>query len=120
MINRMNRGRLEQHNNCSCKGLCQGFNASHIQSNNSGDCIKGSLLKKLQIIDFSILETALYLDAYPNCQRALAHYHKLIEERGAILIKLDEAGIPLTNSSNTANCWNWTSSPWPWEYEANI
>ena len=78
------------------------------------------LLKKLQIIDFSLVDTVLYLDAYPHCKKAICHYHKLLEERSVILSKLDEAGIPVTSLSNYSDDWKWTDAPWPWEYEANV
>ena len=42
-------------------------------------------LKKLQMIDFSMIETILYLDAYPNNSEALKYYKALKSEREALL-----------------------------------
>ena len=78
------------------------------------------LKKRLQKVEFSLVDTILYLDAYPECKVALAHYKKLLAERDALLAKLNAAGIPMTPMSNYSDEWNWTASPWPWEYEANI
>ena len=113
MVNR-NRGFNTERFNCP---TCSGAQASKHNSCNAGD---NYLLKKLQIVDFSLVDIVLYLDAYPNCQKALCHYHKLLEERAAILAKLDEAGIPITCMGNRSDSWKWTDAPWPWEYDANI
>ena len=113
MVNR-NRGFNTERFNCP---TCSGAQASKRNSCNAGD---NYLLKKLQIVDFSLVDIVLYLDAYPNCQKALCHYHKLLEERASILAKLDEAGIPISCMSNVSDTWKWTDAPWPWEYDANV
>lgn len=78
-----------------------------------------ALIKKLRAVDFSLSDTVLYLDAYPNCKRALDYYHKLQGERAMLTAKLDELGVPMNNLSVSGDKWNWTDAPWPWEYEAN-
>lgn len=78
-----------------------------------------SLIKKLQAVDFAIIETVLYLDAYPNCQAALSHYRKLTDERRKLYGAIEAAGMPLTNMGNEGDEWNWTKGPWPWQPEAN-
>ena len=81
---------------------------------------KKQMLAKLQAIDFSLADTVLYLDAYPNCKKALEYYHKLLAERDILAAKLNDDGVVLNNMSNTNDSWDWTNGPWPWEYEANI
>lgn len=77
-------------------------------------------MRKLQMVDFAIAETVLYLDAYPNCKAALAYYHKLLDEREKLADSLAKSGRPVTNMSNTdTENWNWTNGPWPWELDAN-
>lgn len=105
MVNRMNRMTKE------CLNIPNG-------GANGGSEIK-QLIKKLQTVDFSLVDTVLYLDAYPGCKKALAYYHKLLEERKKLRERLKELGAAVDNMSNTADRWSWTDAPWPWEYEAN-
>ena len=79
-----------------------------------------ALQKKLKVIDFSIAETVLYLDAYPECARALEHYHTLLREREAILEELLVQCGPTTPCNNVSTkSWDWVKGPWPWEFGAN-
>lgn len=74
----------------------------------------------LRAIDFAIQETVLYLDAYPNCQKALAYYHKLIEQRRQVMEYYEQNCGPITMYGNRSNnSWDWISDPWPWEADAN-
>ena len=76
--------------------------------------------EKLRAIDFALVETTLYLDAYPNSCEALAYYHKLLAERRALADHYTETCGPLTaldHSSQTS--WQWVKTPWPWELDAN-
>ena len=76
--------------------------------------------EKLRAIDFALVETTLYLDAYPNCAEALAYYHKLLEERQVLAQSYTQTCGPLTAFDNTSQtCWQWVKTPWPWEIEAN-
>ena len=78
------------------------------------------LKRKLDTIDFAIVETSLYLDAYPTCRHALDHYHKLVAEREAIVQMINEKCGPICIRDNKSRTeWNWVSSPWPWEADAN-
>ena len=80
-----------------------------------------ALLSRLQTIDFSIVDTVLYLDAYPDCRKALAHYHELLSERDALLLELAQnCDMPMTSFSNAnRDAWVWTNGPWPWQPDAN-
>ena len=90
---------------------CQGNTAANINT---------TLLRRLQALDFSIVDTVLYLDAYPNCRSALAHYHRLIAERDALLRQLAKEGTPMTVYENeSTDTWDWSKGPWPWEPSAN-
>ena len=85
----------------------------------AGDCKK--LKKQLQMIDFSIIDTVLYLDAYPECMEALNYYHKLKAERKMVVEALSEScGLPISsfNNENTEK-WLWIDGPWPWDIAAN-
>jgi spore coat protein JB len=84
------------------------------------DCNCKSLTDKLRKVDFSIIDTALYLDSYPDCQKALAYYNKLMCERDTIRRALAEkCRRPMTSFENVGDSWDWIASPWPWDPSAN-
>lgn len=78
-------------------------------------------LHKLQRIDFSLVETILYLNAYPHSRQALNHYHALVEEQKRLKESMQAAGCPpVCATENTSRTeWNWAEGPWPWEPDAN-
>lgn len=75
-----------------------------------------SLLRKIQEIDFSLYETVLYLDVYPDCREALAYYHTLLSQRAALVARYEREVGPLTAFGNLSQTsWDWVKSPWPWQ-----
>lgn len=85
---------------------------------NQKDC--NARLERLRALDFSIQETVLYLDAYPEHAEALQYYHALLEERAILLAEYENNCGPQTiygNQSQTS--WDWVKAPWPWEIDAN-
>ncbi len=77
-------------------------------------------LELLRALDFSIQETVLYLDAYPEHADALQYYHALLEQRAILLAEYENNCGPQTiygNQSRTS--WDWVKTPWPWEADAN-
>ncbi len=77
-----------------------------------------ALMNKLQQLDFSIQETVLYLDAYPDDAEALAYYHRLLRERSAAAEEYERNCAPLTSRSNdSTQDWRWGENPWPWSLE---
>ena len=86
----------------------------------SGNRDGDSLMKKLQKIDFALVEINLYLDAYPYCEKGLAYYHKLCGEREKLVAEMGEKGMPITMRDNkSTHGWDWVKAPWPWQSEAN-
>ena len=76
--------------------------------------------KKLKVIDFAIVDTVLYLDAYPDNKQALEYYHRLLREREALAERLHAQCGPTTAWSNeSTQSWDWIKGPWPWESDAN-
>ena len=105
-----------------CNGGCNsGCNGGCNQTPSMLSAACKSLLSRVRALDFSIVDTVLYLDAYPECREALDHYHKLLSERDALLRELSEnCKMPMTNFSNASrDAWDWTRGPWPWEADAN-
>ena len=80
-----------------------------------------TLLRRLQTLDFSIVDTVLYLDADPHSAEALAYYQKLVAEREGLIRQLSEScHMPMTHMDNgSADAWHWNQGPWPWQAEAN-
>lgn len=77
------------------------------------------LFKKIQIIDFVIIDTALYLDTHPMDQAALNYYHKYKGLREKAVAEYTTCYGPLTiNTVESMNKWTWIDQPWPWEMEA--
>ena len=100
--------------NNGCPGNCN-------RTNGATDSAYKETLHRLQALDFSIIETVLYLDAYPDSSEALAYYKKLVSEREALTRSLAERyHMPLTNMDNASgDSWDWVNAPWPWEASAN-
>jgi spore coat protein JB len=77
-------------------------------------------MEELRKLEFAIVDTALYLDAYPHAECAIAYYHKLIDERDALRKTINETCGPVTIYENrSTDSWDWTDGPWPWEPDAN-
>ena len=77
-------------------------------------------LEMIRALDFAIVETALYLDAYPDHPEALSYYHALIAEKEKHTAAYEKACGPMTIYSNLSKTsWDWVKGPWPWEIEAN-
>ena len=75
---------------------------------------------KLQAIDFSMVDTLLYLDAYPDDARALEYFRQLNAERAELIAMMESAGCPpLRAEQNGTNGFRWNEGPWPWEPDAN-
>ena len=92
----------------ACNGSCPQGNGGH------------DLLHRLQALDFSIYDTVLYLDAYPNSADALAYYKKLVAERDSLIRALSAShNAPTTAFDNVGDDWDWVKGPWPWEASAN-
>lgn len=78
------------------------------------------LIEKLRKLEFGIVDVALYLNAYPESDCALAYYHKLLEERSCLLEKINEECGPMTLYDNQSKtCWKWAEGPWPWHLDSN-
>lgn len=111
------RGVLKNTGNCLTRNNSCGSNTCGC--NDDQDYKR--ILRKLQKVDFSLVDTILYLDMYPHCREALNYYHKLKKEREALVaILADKYNMPISAHRNASECdWNWTDAPWPWEFSAN-
>lgn len=77
---------------------------------------KDELLKKLQGIEFAMVDLGLYLDSHPGCSDALAYYKNLKAEHDTLKAGFEERFGSLTaGSGGNTDYWDWTATPWPWE-----
>lgn len=75
------------------------------------------LLRKLQEVDFVLLELNLYLDTHPNDPQALHQFNHLSKKREEIREKYESKYGPLLNYGLSQNRYpkGWAEGPWPWE-----
>lgn len=80
----------------------------------------GDLGRRLQEVNFALYDTILYLDAYPNCRKALAHYHSLLELKKQLTAEYERDVGPVTAFGNAnRERWDWVTTPWPWEQDGS-
>ncbi|MBO7342153.1 MAG: spore coat protein CotJB [Clostridia bacterium] len=77
------------------------------------------LKRKLQAVDFAIVETTLYLDVYPDCKKALEYHKRLLKERKMLAEAVRASCGPTTAWEEQTDGWQWVKGPWPWEPDAN-
>lgn len=77
------------------------------------------LLSRIQVCDFVLIETHLFLDTHPTNKEALAYYSKYLAMRKEAAAQYVAAFGPLTAGEfSGGDRWTWVSDPWPWEKEA--
>ncbi len=79
---------------------------------------KTRLIKKIHSIDFAIHEMVLYLDTHPVSRKALELIKVYKQKRKECIAQYEDKYGPYIETAQNApasNCWEWLSSPWPWE-----
>ncbi len=77
-------------------------------------------MRLLRALDFAIVETALFLDAYPENAEALEYYHEIKKRYEKTFSDYERYCGPLTIYSNECETsWDWTKTPFPWELSAD-
>lgn len=76
------------------------------------------MLMEVQKLDFSLTETAMFLDSHPDDEKALKFYerNKALAEEARDAFICEYGPLTATDQRNTAQ-WEWVKSPWPWECE---
>lgn len=76
---------------------------------------RARLMHHIDALGFVKGELELYLDAYPDCQKALADYRDTLAMLTAATAEYERRFAPLFASSGAmGNSWSWVKSPWPW------
>lgn len=80
---------------------------------------KAKLLRKIQQLNFAMIELGLFLNNQPTCEEALALYDKVKCMHDDAKAQFEELYGPLTlEGVNTKkDGWSWMKGPWPWEGE---
>jgi spore coat protein JB len=76
-------------------------------------------LRRLQEVQFALVELQLYLDMNPDDLRALRQYNGLSEKIMILKHEYEKQRGPLMQYgfSRAPNRWVWSRTPWPWEIE---
>ena len=71
---------------------------------------------RIQVLDFILQETVLFLDTHP-CDFEALRYYRIVRRKLERLERIYERKCgPLTNKGvDTEFGWEWTCCPWPWE-----
>lgn len=76
------------------------------------------LMKRIQVCDFILYDTALFLDTHPEDQIALAYYQKYLTLRKQAAEDFTSQFGPLTTHDfDGGDRWQWVDLPWPWQME---
>lgn len=79
-----------------------------------------TLMKRVQMYEFALVEANLFLDSHPDDQEALKYYSKyagLLQEAKAAYEK--QFGSLTPAAADGATRWSWVDDPWPWDLQAN-
>lgn len=80
---------------------------------------RSEMLKKVQQLNFVLIDLNLYLNTQPDSPAALALFSKYQELYRQALMEFEEKFGPVTYSGINAerDGWSWIQKPWPWEVE---
>ena len=78
------------------------------------------LLKKVQQMDFVVVELTLYTDTHPNDEEARKQWREAIKEAARVRKQYENIYGPLSLTSVPSKQaievgWQWNSPPWPWQ-----
>lgn len=79
---------------------------------------KSELKKRIFEIDFVIYDLVLYLDTHPTCKKAMELLEEYRKKRKEIVLLYENNFGKFIGSINDVpanDCWQWLSSPWPWD-----
>lgn len=79
----------------------------------------GNVLRRLQEVQFALVELQLYLDMNPDDQRAAWQYKELSAKLAELRQAYEKERGPLLQYGHSASSdrWVWHTTPWPWEIE---
>lgn len=78
---------------------------------------KKALLEQIQLLDFALQETALFLDSHPDDAKAMQYYQEQRKAKDQAYSQYEKCYGALSNRSNLSDQWDYVYGPWPWEGE---
>lgn len=80
---------------------------------------RDEMLKKVQKLNFVMIDTGLYLNNQPENQAGQALFNKYQALHRQAKEDFEKAYGPLTYDGIDTECngWSWIQKPWPWEVE---
>jgi len=92
------------------------------QNHQHNDHERDELLRQLTILDFMLVDLALFLNTNPDNQEALEEYNQVVCQADRIRSLYEHQFGPLCSyrSKNHAPKWSWPCDPWPWSREGNF
>lgn len=76
-----------------------------------------AFLKRIQEVEFALVELQLYLDTHRDDQRALMEFNQYSKQLEVLKKQYELQYGPLLNFgfSPSQYPWRWLEGPWPWE-----
>lgn len=79
---------------------------------------RAEAMKEVQMYDFALVDTGLFLDTHPDNQAALTFYDETRKKYLEAVEAYEEQFGPLiATDTDVENGWTWVQTPWPWEME---
>jgi spore coat protein JB len=75
------------------------------------------LLRRIQELDFVLVELTLYLDTHPEDMQAIEQFNRTAVQRQQLACEFEQRYGPLLQFglSLSRYPWDWAQSPWPWQ-----
>ncbi|MFD2673238.1 spore coat protein CotJB [Marinicrinis sediminis] len=74
-------------------------------------------MKKIQEVDFVLVDLNLYLDTHPDDRDAIAQYNQFVQQSMNLKAQFQQTFGPLYHfgCSYSPYPWVWKEAPWPWQ-----
>lgn len=74
------------------------------------------MLQKIGVVDFTVVELALFLDTHPKDRKALEYYNHYVQIKRQLCREFSQHYYPLTLAETECDrSWAWGEAPLPWE-----
>ena len=108
----------ECHNSCENNISLNQADETTISNDNDTGYSQCEMMKKIQELDFSIVDLNLFLDTHPNCSEALDLFTKLSATSKSLKNDYQAKYGPLyVTKSKNSTPFEWVNAcyKWPWE-----